>query len=557
MLFSKNLKLILLETFILLYLKDAYVTAKPTRNNGRCPFNESEWKEAADKMFCQGSDSYHCFLAEDGVSVKESCIEKTLILNGHCPFFTDEGYLHWAPCNGTACPNSSYRSDEVYKYRVCFGNTDSPMIKDSELSDDIDDSNASTYVIGVVVFLVVVVAVFLVIYFKSGLCNKHKQQDEDVENGVNVLKRLNILYVLGQLGNSVSTVGKRIADKYANTHTSKVRHLNYLDLDNKFSDNTVYFVDGWFGLWNDNPCERSLVEENLKSILREKNNYKNIKFVVGLRSEVEHLYKHVFGEYGVKFAPFETMRLDVSSKQREQEIKKHLVTVQQKCHDTDCECQALSADSLLLIDIIGTHLTLKLVDLDHSQAAAIVEENEGPVVAITAHFESLKSKDKDLFDCISYLVFNGFYDEQNLRDEIAEVTSTSKEKMRNRKLKKYTKTIRSEDRSQLATMWSSKMNNDVIETTTFTVFWHNFLYICAFHACYNSFPEKVMQYCNIDAILQLVRPVNHEPKSTYTVEADVNRISLFEKRIKGTNLESHVKDHPLLRYLEEYVEITN
>lgn len=375
--------------------------------------------------------------------------------------------------------------------------------------------------------------------------------DEDVENGVNVLKRLNILYVLGQLGNSVSTVGKRIADKYANTHTSKVRHLNYLDLDNKFSDNTVYFVDGWFGLWNDNPCERSLVEENLKSILREKNNYKNIKFVVGLRSEVEHLYKHVFGEYGVKFAPFETMRLDVSSKQREQEIKKHLVTVQQKCHDTDCECQALSADSLLLIDIIGTHLTLKLVDLDHSQAAAIVEENEGPVVAITAHFESLKSKDKDLFDCISYLVFNGFYDEQNLRDEIAEVTSTSKEKMRNRKLKKYTKTIRSEDRSQLATMWSSKMNNDVIETTTFTVFWHNFLYICAFHACYNKSPDKVMQYCNIDAILQLVRPVNHEPKSTYTVEADVNRISLFEKRIKGTNLESHVKDHPLLRYLEE------
>lgn len=60
-----------------------------------------------------------------------------------------------------------------------------------------------------------------------------------------------------------------------------------------------------------------------------------------------------------------------------------------------------------------------------------------------------------------------------------------------------------------------------------------------------------MQYCNIDAILQLVRPVNHEPKSTFTVEADVNLISLFEKRIKGTSLESHVKDHPLLRYLEE------
>lgn len=203
------------------------------------------------------------------------------------------------------------------------------------------------------------------------------------------------------------------------------------------------------------------------------------------------------------------------------------------------------------IDYIGTHLTINLVDLDHSQAAAMVDKDKGPVVAMTEHFESLKSKDKDLFDCIFYLVLNGFYDEQNLRDKIAEETSTSTEKMRNKELGKYTKTIRSEDRSQLATMWSSKMNREVIKTTTFMVFWHNFLYICAFHACYNSFPEKVMQYCNIDAILQLVRPLNHKPKSTFTVEADVNRISLFEKRIKGTNLESHVKDHPLLRYLEE------
>lgn len=385
--------------------------------------------------------------------------------------------------------------------------------------------------------------------------------DEDVENGVNVLKRLNILYVLGQLGNSVSTVGKRIADGCAKTHTFKVRYLNYLDLsaDYEFSDNTMYFVDGWFGLWNDNPCERSLVKENLKSITQEKNNNKNIKFVVGLRSEVKHSYQHFFEENGVKFAPSETIRRDTSSKQREQEIKKHLEKVQRKCHGTDCKCQALSVNKLLSIDYIGTHLTIRLVDLDHSLAAAMIDEKKGPVVAMTEHFESLKANDKDLFDCIFFLVLNGFYDEQNLKQEIAEQTSYSKEKMDNKKkiMEKYTKTICPKDidtsisQTQLATMWSSKMNKEVIKTTTFMVFWHNFLYICAFHACYNSSPDKVMQYCNIDAILQLVRPLNHKPKSTFTVEADVNMISLFEKRIKGTNLESHVKDHPLLRYLEE------
>lgn len=41
----------------------------------------------------------------------------------------------------------------------------------------------------------------------------------------------------------------------------------------------------------------------------------------------------------------------------------------------------------------------------------MVEKNEGLVVVIIVYFELLKLKDKDLFDCIFYLVFNGFYDE--------------------------------------------------------------------------------------------------------------------------------------------------
>lgn len=34
---------------------------------------------------------------------------------GFCPIFTNEGYLQWSPCKDTACPTSSYRSDEVYQ----------------------------------------------------------------------------------------------------------------------------------------------------------------------------------------------------------------------------------------------------------------------------------------------------------------------------------------------------------------------------------------------------------------------------------------------------------
>lgn len=38
-------------------------------------------------MFCQGLDLYYCFLVEDGVFVKESCIEKILILDGIILYF--------------------------------------------------------------------------------------------------------------------------------------------------------------------------------------------------------------------------------------------------------------------------------------------------------------------------------------------------------------------------------------------------------------------------------------------------------------------------------------
>lgn len=41
----------------------------------------------------------------------------------------------------------------------------------------------------------------------------------------------------------------------------------------------------------------------------------------------------------------------------------------------------------------------------------MVDKDKGLVVVMIEYFELLKLKDKDLFDCIFYLVLNGFYDE--------------------------------------------------------------------------------------------------------------------------------------------------
>lgn len=544
------------------YLKDAQVASRPTETKERCPYNESEWNERAANIFCQGSDSYHCFLAEDGISVKESCIERTLVLNGFCPIFTNEGYLHWSPCNGTACPNSSYRSDEAYKYQICFKKKTNPnqLTADSELSGDgTPDASNLGLIIGIVIG-VVVIATVSVLAYKAYKKFKNKT-DEDVRNGLDVLDTNDIVYVVGLLGNSVSTVGKEIAYKHAEKNKMSVEYLNYLDLstDFRFSDNTVYFVDGWFGLWNDNPCERGSVKESLELIFQEKSKKEGKKFVFGLSSEIRKTYAEFFEENGISFLPSETILLDRSSKKKKEKVKTRLDAIKKKCRTAECRCHKLELKHISDGKKLGPHLIINLVGLDHSLATALIVDNKTSLDHMTEHFHSLYKKDEELFKGILYIVLNGVYDEEDFSSQIAGEFSITRENMTNEKLKAYTKRIQlnqsQQQKSKLAPTWSSTILRSSRERNIVHVFWHNFLYICAFRACYYLFPDKLMLYCNLDAILQLVRPIIKG--ETYSVEADIKHITLlYEKRIKGVRaLEVNVREHPLvLKYLEGHAE---
>lgn len=542
------------------------VTSRPTGTGIRCPYNESEWNERAAQMFCQGSDSYHCFLTEDGVSVKESCIERTLILNGFCPIFTDEGYLHWNPCTETACPNSSYRSDEVHQYRICFGNTDKLIAESTDKGEEDSDSPmAIPITLGIGIPLLILVCVVV-----SYMCLCRKDQDKDVDNGIDVLGKKDILFIVGQLGNSVSTVGKEIASNYHDKSSSaskcynksswKFKCLNYLEVSPHFPffDNTVYFIDGWFGLWNDNPCETGLVEKNLKIIRTVcDENKKTKKFVLGIQSNVKDTYTDVFKRAGFNFSTSNTILRDSSTTWKKQSINSHLQTIKQNCHKSDCRCRTLKVDDILSIETLGTHLVLKLLDLDHSLADTMIDERKGPVDAMTEHFKSLEKNDKDLFKGIMYIVLNGVYDDGKFDREIAKEFSISREHLANEKLQKYTKRINLNDsqqqKSKISPTWIHVISDIVMERDTVHVFWHNFLYICAFRACYSLNEEKVMLHCNLDAILQLVRPKNWE--SEFTVNASDELITLlFNKRIKGMVFEEELKDHPLMQRLKTNAE---
>lgn len=338
-----------------------------------------------------------------------------------------------------------------------------------------------------------------------------------------------------------------------------VVYLNYLELSTNFgfSNNTVYFIDGWFGLWNDNPCERESVKESLRLIFQERDKKEEKKFVVGLSSEIRKTYAEFFEENEVLFSPSETILLDRSSKKKKEKVKTRLDTIKKKCRTDECQCHKLELKHIADGKKLGPHLIINLVCLDHSLATVLIDESQTPVDYMTEHFRSLIKKDEELFKGILYLVLNGVYDEEDFSSlNVGEFTIT-RENMTNEKLKAYTKRIQlkssTQQKSKLAPTWSSIILGSSKERNIVHVFWHNFLYICAFRACYYSFPDIVMPHCNLDAILQLVRPVGQGVN--FTVEADVNHIALFyEKKIRGVkSLEVSVGEHPLvLKYRNEH-----
>lgn len=341
-----------------------------------------------------------------------------------------------------------------------------------------------------------------------------------------------------------------------------VEYLNYLKLSTnfRFSDNTVYFIDGWFGLWNDNPCERESVKESMGVIFQERDKKEGKKlFVVGLSSEIRKTYSEFFEENEVLFSPSETILLDRSSKKKKEKVKTRLDALKKKCSKAECPCHKLELEHIIDGKKLGPHLIINLVSLDHSLATVLIDESKTPLDHMTEQFGSLYTEDEKLFKGILYLVLNGVYDEEDFSSlNVGEFTIT-RDNMTNPDLEAYTKRIQfknpEQQKSKLAPTWSSIILGSSKERNIVHVFWHNFLYICAFRACFNLFPEMVMMHCNLDAILQLVRPIGQGVN--FTVEADVELItSFYEKRIKVVRaLDVNVGEHPLvLKYRKEHAE---
>ena len=362
-----------------------------------------------------------------------------------------------------------------------------------------------------------------------------------MEQGISVLQRNDTLLITGKLGSAVTSTAESIMKEFIKSGSEwKFRIHKYTDLPVEFESKTVNFVYGWFGLYNDDPCSvRGVVLQcnHIANAFKYKSK-KHVKFIIGLRSDFQSLYHKDLEQFNEDLLHYK-LNLDTVDKTRDKGYEEYFEKrIKAPCKKSGCKCKTLKIEMMEKKDSkIGIPLKLAILANDHELIPQFMEMRSFKKTLKT-HFCSLKKSDEKLYQIIMYVCLKGELkrSEEIDKDIVGnlhyEITKENiGEKMET--LEKYIRMRKSEKRQSVAP-----------EKATY-IFWHPFIYICAFHALFESNPDEVMTYCNIDAILQLVRPERENREDYFTVSASSAKVKLFKSRLKPEELQDYAA-HPLL-----------
>lgn len=88
------------------------------------------------------------------------------------------------------------------------------------------------------------------------------------------------IVVVGKLGNSVLSTSQRILMKFQERMDWNSLECRYTDIPSSVDENTIVFVYGWFGLWNDDLCSVGKVKTACKSLIQILNETRYVKVIV-------------------------------------------------------------------------------------------------------------------------------------------------------------------------------------------------------------------------------------------------------------------------------------
>ena len=366
---------------------------------------------------------------------------------------------------------------------------------------------------------------------------------EHVKNGVAALEKKNVrsLAVLGKFGNSVSSTSRHILSEYAKQKKWKSHLCRFIDIPDTVEENTILFVYGWFGFLNDDLCSTVTVQRACHRLEQMLNNTRSVKVIVGMRSDLRTRYDKYLEEF-TNLLLHKAIHLDSENANKDVEYLNFFEeNIKNPCEDGECECKHLTYDMLQdgKDKNVGIPLILNVIARYHDLVPNYRKDRD-ILKALSDHFTALGENNdmKFVYEWIIYICLKGKFSRLDLFDEktVIDVGLQIRKDTFNENDVHMQKYIR---------MRYSDQHNNVSAEEAQYVFWHPFIYICAFHSLFKKDRDLIMTHCNIDAILQLVRPTGF--KTSYIeISADDHAVNMFNSRLREHNLVEKYKGHPLV-----------
>lgn len=373
-----------------------------------------------------------------------------------------------------------------------------------------------------------------------------------MEGVLQELHNSNVILIHGTLGNGVSKTGK-LATKFFKKVNSdwEYQWINYHDCsDTPPAEKTIIFVDGWFGIWNENPCEVNDVEEALHKLRNSIDKVQLCKVILGIREDIYEKYRNIFNSNLPSNSRH--LYLDGIRSSQNQELEQQLKCTLNKvnCKKRKCSCAALTIQEIKdKYHDLGNHLKVEILASHHCLITKFMECGD-LLETLVCHFMELQKKKRRLYECLMYIVIKGKYKigddvDSDVKNEFHfGITSESYKDCKS--LHKYTKIMPGKDLVNIKNA-ATPPNQEYI------VFEYVFLYLCAFHSLFKMQPKKVMKHCNIDAVLQIVRPDKAGQDGDgikFCAKAENEYVTYFYKEVvkRTPGLEDTFCGHPLVKH---------
>ncbi|XP_065929858.1 uncharacterized protein [Magallana gigas] len=369
---------------------------------------------------------------------------------------------------------------------------------------------------------------------------------DTIYNGSSFLLRKDneSVVVLGKLGNGVFSTSCAISKKFNTWKNWDTLHCRYTEIPDTVNEKTIMFVYGWFGLWNDDLCSVDVAKTACQSLIRILNETTNVKLILGMRSDMYMKYHEELnvGDFQKRLF-LHKITLDSANINEDAESANYFhKNIKNKCHKRTCAFRKLKYDMIQSgndIDV-GMPLKLNLMEKYHD----LIHHYEGDwdiSMALRDHFVSLKNDERKrhVYAWIAYICFKGQFTraeqfDTELVEKIGFHIDKSSFNENDKDLRRYFR------------VRNSNAKKNVSPNNVQYVFWHRFIYICAFKFLFEKDAELVVKYCNVDAILQLVRPKGAKT-SYFEVTADEHCVNLFNERIHELNLAERYEKNPLVK----------